>query len=273
MAQKLSFAPSSRMRSFGTWAVQKPCASASRGTAPSPLKIVTVSRSLARPRSLRQELPGEGDRVLLEVVAEREVAEHLEERVVARGDAHVLEVVVLAAGAHALLGRGRARVVALLLAQEHVLELVHARVGEQQRGVVLGHERRALDDAVAALLEVAEEAAADLVGGPHASLGRHASSPCSSCVPALEGLGRLEPLEGVRPARPQRAQPLVHEPRGEATAQQERPQPRQPALRARPWRAGASSGAPACRGPPSRPPRAAPPRGRPRSRSERRRAA
>jgi hypothetical protein len=49
------------------------------------------------------EVPCETDGVLLEVVAEREVAEHLEEGVMARGVAHVLEVVVLAAGAHAAL--------------------------------------------------------------------------------------------------------------------------------------------------------------------------
>ena len=68
-----------------------------------------VLRDLA---DLREELPGERDGVLLEVVAEAEVAEHLEERVVARGDADVLEVVVLAADADALLARGRARVAA-----------------------------------------------------------------------------------------------------------------------------------------------------------------
>ncbi len=52
---------------------------------------------LRQVEDLREELPGEGDGVLLEVVAEAEVPEHLEERVVARGDADVLEVVVLAA--------------------------------------------------------------------------------------------------------------------------------------------------------------------------------
>ena len=51
----------------------------------------------------RDEFPGEIDRILLEVIAEAEVAEHLEERMVARGVADVLEVVVLAAGAHAAL--------------------------------------------------------------------------------------------------------------------------------------------------------------------------
>ena len=55
---------------------------------------------------LRQQFPGVGDRVLLEVVAEGEVPEHLEERVVAERGADVVEVVVLAADAHALL-RGR----------------------------------------------------------------------------------------------------------------------------------------------------------------------
>jgi hypothetical protein len=49
------------------------------------------------------ELPREADRVALEVVAEREVAEHFEERVVARGVPDLLEIVVLAAGPHTLL--------------------------------------------------------------------------------------------------------------------------------------------------------------------------
>ena len=54
------------------------------------------------------QVPGEFDRERLEIVAEREIAEHLEEGVVARGVADVVEVVVLAAGAHAFL-RGRRR--------------------------------------------------------------------------------------------------------------------------------------------------------------------
>ncbi len=87
------------------------------------------------------ELPGEADRVLLEVVAEAEVAEHLEEGVMPGRVADVLEVVVLAAGAHAALHGGGAGVAARIAAEEHVLELHHAGVGEQQRGVVAGHQR------------------------------------------------------------------------------------------------------------------------------------
>jgi hypothetical protein len=90
-----------------------------------------------------QQLPREGDRILFEVVAEAEVAEHLEERVVARGVAPVLEVVVLAAGADALLRGGRARVGPLARSRGTRPELVHAGVGEQQRRVVARHHRRA----------------------------------------------------------------------------------------------------------------------------------
>jgi hypothetical protein len=85
---------------------------------------------------LRQQLPAPADRVLLEVVAEREVAEHLEERVVAVGEADVVEVVVLAAGAEAALDADGAGVGPRVATEERVLELDHARVGEQQGRVV-----------------------------------------------------------------------------------------------------------------------------------------
>ena len=106
-----------------------------------------------------EELPGEADRLALEVVAEAEVAEHLEERVVARGVADVLEVVVLAAGAHAALRARGARVGALLRAEEDVLELDHAGVGEQQRRVVARHQRARGHDGVAVALEESRNAA------------------------------------------------------------------------------------------------------------------
>ena len=65
---------------------------------------------MASPNSLVISVPGELDGALLEIVAEGEIAEHLEEGVVARGVADIVEVVVLAAGAHAFLRRGRARI-------------------------------------------------------------------------------------------------------------------------------------------------------------------
>ncbi len=79
------------------------------------------------------------------------------------GEADVFEVVVLAAGAHAFLRGGGARVFALLEAQENVLELVHPRIGEEQCGVVGRDERGAAHDAMAALGEKFQKRAADFV--------------------------------------------------------------------------------------------------------------
>ncbi len=111
--------------------------------------------------------PRELDRTVLEIVAEREVAEHLEEGVVAGGVADVLQVVVLAAGAHAFLRRHRAVVGAVLGAGEDVLELDHAGVGEQQRRVVARHEGRGCDDLVPRLPEIIQKFRADLVDAAH----------------------------------------------------------------------------------------------------------
>ena len=97
--------------------------------------------TLARPSEhVRDELPGPGDGLFLEIVAEAEVAEHLEERVMAGGVPDVLEIVVLAPGAHATLAGDRAVVVEALPARQSVLELHHAGVGEQQRRVVARHQ-------------------------------------------------------------------------------------------------------------------------------------
>ena len=87
-----------------------------------------------------EQLPGVLDGVLLEVIAKRKITEHFEKRVMARGIADVLQVVVLAAGAHAALRAGGAGIGTRFLADEHVLELHHARVDEQQRRVVARNE-------------------------------------------------------------------------------------------------------------------------------------
>ena len=62
------------------------------------------------------------------------------------GDARVadiVEVVVLAAGAHAFLCRGGPHIGALLETGEDVLELHHAGgIGEHQRRIVARHKRR-----------------------------------------------------------------------------------------------------------------------------------
>ncbi|MNS83761.1 hypothetical protein D3C72_1175630 [compost metagenome] len=116
---------------------------------------------------LGQQAPGALDGVVLEVVAEREVAQHLKEGVVTRGIADVVQVVVLAAGADALLRRGGALVGRGRRAGEIVLERHHARVDEQQGRVVLRHQRSRLHLLVAVGREVVEEGGADLFQAGH----------------------------------------------------------------------------------------------------------
>src|SRR5271163_3035549 len=99
------------------------------------------------------EFPGVGDGVFFEIVAEGEIAEHLEEGVMAFGEADVFEVVVLAAGADAFLGSGGFVVVAFFEAEEDVFELVHASVGKEEGGVAVGYERGTADAAMAFALE------------------------------------------------------------------------------------------------------------------------
>ena len=105
------------------------------------------------------QLPGEGDGPFLEVVAEREVAVHLEERAVPGGLADLLDVT----GAHALLHAGRPDPLRGLLAEEVGLEGHHAGVDEQQVRVVVD-QRRGGDDGVAVLLEERQPATPDLSG-------------------------------------------------------------------------------------------------------------
>ena len=61
-----------------------------------------------------------------------------------RGIADIVQVVMLAAGPHAFLRRGRPRIRPLLLPGKHILELHHAGIGEQQAGVVARHQAASL---------------------------------------------------------------------------------------------------------------------------------
>src|SRR5690606_1258767 len=117
---------------------------------------------------LGDELPGPGNGLLLEIITEGKISQHLEERVVARRDPDVLEIVVLARDADALLARRRAGVAAAILAGEDVLERGHPGVREHERRIVLRDERRRGDDLVPLLLEERQERRANLRSGPRA---------------------------------------------------------------------------------------------------------
>ena len=112
-----------------------------------------------------EQRPRPLDRLGLVVVAEGPVAEHLEEGVVVDVAPDVIEIVVLARDAQALLGVRDPRGAGLLCAQEGVLEGDHARVREEQRWIALRNDAVARHDQVAPLAEELEETAADLGSG------------------------------------------------------------------------------------------------------------
>ena len=114
---------------------------------------------------LGQQLPAPLDAFFLEVIAKAPVAQHLEEGVVARGVAHVFQVVVLAAGAQAGLHAGRTHVGTLVGAEKHIFELHHAAVGEHERGVVAGHQRAGRHHGVAFGGKKVQKALADFGNG------------------------------------------------------------------------------------------------------------
>ena len=88
---------------------------------------------------LEHELPGELDRALLEVLAEREVAEHLEERQVRAVEADLVDV----RRAEALLHGRQQRRRRLLAAEEERHQRLHPGGREQRRAVVGARDRAA----------------------------------------------------------------------------------------------------------------------------------
>ena len=139
-----------------------------------------------------QQLPGERDGLLLEVVAEREVAEHLEERAVPGGLADLLDV----RRPHALLAAGGAPERRRLLAEEIRLERLHAGVDQQQRGVV-GDQAGRGDHGVPALLEVAKETADDLCRLHHGHPSRRRAR-----LIGRRDFGLIRPRAGPAGSRP-----------------------------------------------------------------------
>ena len=123
-----------------------------------------------------KKLPCPADRLALEVVAKAPIAEHLEERLVARSAPDLLEVVVLAGYSEAGLCVDRPAVPTLLLTGQHALELDHAGVNEEQGGVVAGEQRGCWHPGVATRLEEALKSLAKLGCGDrlHRTTGRHA---------------------------------------------------------------------------------------------------
>ena len=121
--------------------------------------------------NLREQFPGPGNGFTLEIVAEAEIAEHFKKRVVTSRVPDIVQVVVLAAGADALLSR-RCTLQALIQTQEIILELVHPRVGKQQRRVVLRDHGARSHNGVSLALEELQKSRTNL-GGRHVCVGFH----------------------------------------------------------------------------------------------------
>src|SRR5438132_4293335 len=155
---------------------------------------------LRQPDHACQKVPREPDGVLLEVIPERKIPEHLEERMMASGIADVLQVIMLAACPQALLYRHRPLVGASLLAQEHALELVHAGIGEQESGISLRNQRGTGHGPVPMLDKILGEGSTKLLCGLiHESPVRNTVSIVSSVNPyRLSKVATAERLAGPR---------------------------------------------------------------------------
>ena len=123
---------------------------------------------------LGRQLPAPRDDLVLEVVAEAEVAQHLEEHEVTLGAADVVEVVVLATGSGALLRTDRSLERRHLIANEVGLERNHAGHGEQHGRIVRDQTRR-WHGSMAALCEEVDEGRTELIG-----VGRHGTHGATS---------------------------------------------------------------------------------------------
>ena len=111
--------------------------------------------------------PGVVDGLLLEIVPEREVPQHLEEGVVPGRVAHIVQVVVLATGPDAFLRARGPDIGAGLGPGEDVLERDHAGVHEQKRRIVLRHQGCGRHDGMTASGKVVEEGGPDFVQARH----------------------------------------------------------------------------------------------------------
>ena len=127
---------------------------------------------------LDDQLPRPRDSFLFEVIAKGPVPQHFEKRVVIGVEAHVFEVIVLAAGADALLRvggtsgqsfvqhTGPSIHIRTALAEEDRHKLVHASIREDARSIPAGVADVVTgDDGVILRFEKVEEALADLGGG------------------------------------------------------------------------------------------------------------
>ena len=91
---------------------------------------------LGQIKFLGDERPSQFNRVFFEIIAKGKITQHFKEGVMARRIADIVEVIMLATGAHAFLRGGGAHIGAVLNAGEGVFKLHHARIGEHEGGII-----------------------------------------------------------------------------------------------------------------------------------------
>ena len=139
-----------------------------------------------------QQLPRPRDSFLLEVIADAEVAQHLEE-----GQVVVVANLVDVRRAEDLLNGDHARCGRVGEAHEVGLERHHAGAREEQRGVAVRHEGRAGDAQMPLRLHELDERAAD-VFGLHGRQCRRAATRNLDADGLSVGAGRLTRFSGHR---------------------------------------------------------------------------
>ena len=90
-----------------------------------------------KPIHFCEQFPRPGDGFFFEIIAKRPVAQHLEHGVMISVVANFVQVVMLARHPQAFLRIGNARIFCRSIAQKNIFKLVHASIGEHQRGIVL----------------------------------------------------------------------------------------------------------------------------------------
>src|SRR5262249_32609396 len=122
-------------------------------------------------------------RLFLVVVAERPIAEHLEEGVVIGVSSYLFEVIMFAGDAQAFLRVDHPRMSRLLQTKENILEGHHAGIGEEEGRVTGRNQGRAGHDLMAAFGKKSQEAVTNFFPS-HQQCSFFMAQPSSGALPS-----------------------------------------------------------------------------------------
>ena len=106
---------------------------------------------------LGEEFPGKTNGLFLEVIAKTEITQHFKKRMVTSCIANIIKVVMLAARTKTTLTRCCPGISSIFPECERFLELHHARIGEEQGGIVARYQGCGINDGVTLTREEVEE--------------------------------------------------------------------------------------------------------------------